>query len=96
MEKVIKAVCGLIYDDEFHARTGMNRLYHINGNIEINDDGEEVYSCAMQNEEGEVEDISELVSALPIVVQRFIELYVQNVGSDRNAKYIAKHSSELV
>lgn len=96
MKKEIKVVCGLIYDDEFHARTGGNRFYHLNGDIETNADGEEVYICAMQNEEGEVEDISELVSNLPIVVQRFIELYAQNAGSDRNVKYIGKHSSELV
>ena len=82
MGKEIKVVCGLIYDDEFHARTGGNRFYHLNGDIETNSDGEEVYICTRQN--------------LPIVVQRFIELYAQNVGSDRNAKYIGKHSSELV
>ena len=42
------------------------------------------------------EDITEPVSNLPIVVQRFIELYAQNAGWDRNVKYIGKHSSELV
>ena len=28
MGKEIKVVCGLIYDDEFHARTGGTRFYH--------------------------------------------------------------------
>lgn len=34
MRKEIKVVCGLIYDDEFHARTGGTRFYHLNGDIE--------------------------------------------------------------
>ena len=34
MGKEIKVVCGLIYDDEFHARTGGTRFYHLNGDIE--------------------------------------------------------------
>ncbi|MCI8979417.1 MAG: hypothetical protein HFE52_01985 [Clostridia bacterium] len=96
MGKKIKVVCGLIYDDEFHARTGGNRFYHLNGDIETNTDGEQVYICTRQNQEGKSEDVRELVSNLPKVVQRFIELYAQSVGSDRNAKYIGKHSSELV
>ena len=90
MGKEIKVVCGLIYDDEFHARTGGTRFYHLNG------DGEQVYVCTKQNQQGKFEDITEPVSNLPIVVQRFIELYAQNAGSDRNVKYIGKHSSELV
>lgn len=39
MRKEIKVVCGLIYDDEFHARTGGTRFYHLNGDIETNADG---------------------------------------------------------
>ncbi len=39
MGKEIKVVCGLIYDDEFHARTGGTRFYHLNGDIETNADG---------------------------------------------------------
>lgn len=96
MKKEIKVVCGLIYDDEFHARTGGNRFYHLNGDIETNNEGEQVYICTRQNQEGKFEDVRELVSNLPNVVQRFIELYAQSVDSDRNAKYIGKHSSELV
>ena len=96
MGKEIKVVCGLIYDDEFHARTGGTRFYHLNGDIETNADGEQVYVCTKQNQQGKFEDITEPVSNLPIVVQRFIELYAQNAGSDRNVKYIGKHSSELV
>lgn len=97
MEKEIKVVCGLIYDDEFHARTGGNRFYHLNGDIETNSEGEQVYLCTRQNQQtGEFEDVSKLVSNLPNIVQRFIELYAQNVGSDRNVRYIGKHSSELV
>ena len=97
MRKEIKVVCGLIYDDEFHARTGGTRFYHLKGDIETNADWEEIYICTRQNQHtGKFEDISEPVSNLPIVVQRFIELYAQNAGSDRNVKYIGKHSSELV
>ena len=46
MRKEIKVVCGLIYDDEFHARTGGTRFYHLNGDIETNADGEEIYIFA--------------------------------------------------
>lgn len=49
MKKEIKVVCGLIYDDEFNARTGANRFYHLNGDIETNPDGEQVYICSMLN-----------------------------------------------
>ena len=96
MGKEIKVVCGIIYDDEFHARTGGTRFYHLNGDIETNADGDQVYVCTKQNQQGKFEDITEPVSNLPIVVQRFIELYAQNAGSDRNVKYIGIHSSELV
>lgn len=96
MKKEIKVVCGLIYDDDFYARTGRYRFYHLNGDIETNPDGEQVYICTRQNQHGKFEDVREFVSNLPEVVQRFIELYTQSVGSDRNAKYIGKHSSELV
>ena len=63
MRKEIKVVCGLIYDDEFHARTGGTRFYHLNGDIETNADGEEIYICTRQNQHtGKFEDISEPVS----------------------------------
>ena len=45
MGKEIKVVCGLIYDDEFHARTGGTRFYHLNGDIETNADGEQCMSA---------------------------------------------------
>ena len=57
MGKEIKVVCGLIYDDEFHARTGGTRFYHLNGDIETNADGEQVYVCTKQNQQGKFEDI---------------------------------------
>ena len=62
MRKEIKVVCGLIYDDEFHARTGGTRFYHLNGDIETNADGEQVYVCTKQNQQGKFEDITEPVS----------------------------------
>ena len=54
MGKEIKVVCGLIYDDEFHARTGGTRFYHLNGDIETNADGEQVYVCTKQNQQGKL------------------------------------------
>lgn len=96
MKKEIKVVCGLIYDDEFHARTGGYRFYHLNGDIETNSDGTQVYICTRQNQQGDFEDVSELVSNLPYAAQKFIELYAQSVDSDRNAKYIGVNASELV
>ena len=96
MNKEIKVVCGLIYDDEFNARTGANRFYHLNGDIETNPDGEQVYICSMLNQDtGKSEDVCELVKNLPDVVQKFIKLYAKSVGPDRNVKYIGVHSSEL-
>ena len=35
MKKEIKVVYGLIYDDELNKRMGLNRFYHLNGDIEI-------------------------------------------------------------
>ncbi len=49
-----------------------------------------MYVCTKQNQQGKFEDITEPVSNLPIVVQRFIELYAQNAGSDRNVKIYRK------
>lgn len=97
MKKEIKVVCGLIYDDEYHKRMGMHKFYHLNGDIETNSEGEQVYICSIQNEEtGEFEDVTERVSNMPDFIQKYIELYTQCVDSDRNAKYIGKNLSELV
>ncbi len=46
MGKEIKVVYGLIYDDELNKRMGLNRFYHLNGDIETNADGKEIYICS--------------------------------------------------
>ncbi len=97
MNKKIKIVCGLIYDDEFHLRTGGNRFYHLNGDIETNSDGKQVYICDRQNPEtGEFEDIVELVSNLPKCVQKYIERYTQTVTNRESVQYIGSHTAELM
>ena len=51
MKKEIKVVYGLIYDDELNKRMGLNRFYHLNGDIETDSDGNEIYICSRWNEE---------------------------------------------
>ncbi|MGN0107186.1 MAG: hypothetical protein ACI4A5_05775 [Hominilimicola sp.] len=97
MNKKIKVVCGLIYDDEFHARTGGNRFYHLNGEIETISDGKQVYICTRQNQQtGKFEDAIELVSNLPKCVQKYIERYTQTVTNRDSVQYIGSHTAELM
>ena len=65
MKKEIKVVYGLIYDDELNKRMGLNRFYHLNGDIETDADGNEIYICSRWNEETkQIEDVAERVDNL--------------------------------
>ena len=110
MKKEIKVVYGLIYDDELNKRMGLNRFYHLNGNIETDADGNEIYICSRWNEENmvechvswsneetkQIEDVAERVDNLSVAFQKFIERYTQIVDCERNAKFIGVNLSELV
>ena len=97
MKKEIKVVYGLIYDDELNKRMGLNRFYHLNGNIETDADGNELYICSRWNEETkQIEDVAERVDNLSVAFQKFIERYTQIVDCERNAKFIGVNLSELV
>jgi hypothetical protein len=88
MKKEIKVVYGLIYDDELNKRMGLNRFYHLNGDIETDADGNE--------ETKQIEDVAERVDNLSVALQKFIERYTQIVDCERNAKFIGVNLSELV
>ena len=97
MKKEIKVVYGLIYDDELNKRMGLNRFYHLNGKIETDADGNEIYICSRWNEETkQIEDVAERVDNLSVAFQKFIERYTQIVDCERNAKFIGVNLSELV
>ena len=94
---MVKAVCGLIYDDEFKEKYGLSRFYHLNGEIERNEDGEDIYICSRYNENtGKSEDVSEKIVNLPAVVRKFIDLYAIYTDNPGTLKYIGVHSSELI
>lgn len=97
MAKEIQIVFGMIYDDEYYIREGVNRFYHLNGDIETNSAGEQVYICTKLNENtGKNEDVECRVCDTPKYIQKYIEKYTQRVTDRGQAKYIAVHSSQLV
>ena len=49
IKKEIKVVYRLIYDDELNKRLGLNRFYHLNGDIETDADGNGIYICSRWN-----------------------------------------------
>ena len=66
MKKEIKVVYGLIYDDELNKRLGLNRFYHLNGDIETDADGNGIY---IWNEETkQIEDVAERVDNLSVAL----------------------------
>ena len=94
---MISAVCGLIYDDEYKAKYGMNKLYYLNGDIEVNDEGETVYIEDEYNKgTGTLVDVTARVADLPEVVKRYIHTHTQRVTDRSEIKCIGVHSSELM
>ena len=94
---MIKAVCGLIHDDEFKKKYGCSRFFHLNGEIKTNSDGDDIYVCSRYNENtGRTEDVSEKVMNMPAVVQEFIKKYSMYTEDPDALKYIGVHSSELI
>lgn len=94
---MISAVCGLIYDDEYKAKYGMNKIYYLNGDIEVNGKGETVYITDEYNKgTGTFVDVTARVADLPEVVKRFIHTHTQRVTDRSEVKCIGVHSSELM
>ena len=58
-----------IYDDELNKRLGLNRFYHLNGDIETDADGNGIYICSRWNEETkQIEDVAERVDNLSVAL----------------------------
>lgn len=94
---MIYAVCGLIYDDEYKASRGLNKLYYLNGEIDVNKRGETIYITSRYDEKtGENTDVTGLVADMPEVVKRFIHTHTQHVTDRSEIKCIGVHSSELM
>ena len=69
MKKEIQVVYGLIHDDELNKRLGLNRFYHLNGDIETDADGNGIYICSRWNEETkQIEDVAERVDNLSVAL----------------------------
>lgn len=96
-DKKLRIVSGIIYDDEYALMHGGNRFYYLNGDIETDINGRDVYIESRRKENGkESEDDTFLVKDMPKLVQRYIQIYTQTVSDRGKAKYICVHSQDLL
>ena len=94
---MISAVCGLIYDDVYKAKCGLNKLYYLNGELRVNNNGETIYITSRYNQNtGRSEAVRGRVADMPEVVKRFIHTHTQRVTDRSEIKCIGVHSSELM
>lgn len=76
---------------------GGNRFYYLNGDIEINGEGELVYIQSRKaDKDMESEDVEFLVKDMPKLVQRYIQKYTQAVARREETQYICVHSNDLL
>lgn len=95
-QKLLRVVSGIIYDDNYAVMHGGNRFYHLNGDIEINESGEEVYIESHKKDgSSESEDVAYPVKDMPKLVQRYINKYTQVVTERGKVQYICVHSNDL-
>lgn len=81
MKKCI--VTGIVDDIESNMRTGGNRFWFLNGDIEIDKEGNEVYICSrMKKDSSELEDVSSIVKDMPQPVQDYIAANKQFIENE--------------
>lgn len=78
-------VTGIVPDIESNIRTGGNRFWVLNGDIEGDKDGTEVYICTrMKKDSSEFEDVFSLVKDMPQPIQDYIAVNKRFVEKDRD------------
>ena len=96
-QKGLRLVSGIIYDDAFEMMYGGSRFYHLNGDIETDETGNEIYIVSRKKENSsESEDVAYPVKNMPKLVQRYIKKHTQTVVDRNEAQYICVHSQDLL
>lgn len=93
MKKCI--VTGIVNDDESNNRTGGNRFWVLNEDIEVDTDGNEVYVCScMKKDSSELENVYSLVKDMTQPIQAYIAVnkrFIENEGVDMDDEKNCNH-----